>query len=146
MLQLRMVTHMHHIQNIKHLMYPKYPNEKYFNKVQVQYLSTWVNALSRRPSVVLLMFSSPGSVTVTAGPVRTRGGSTSPAPLCILVQAARGKLERNFLDLLLLVLLHFLVQMFLFMERKTQSQLVTLVCDKSCFCFLCLGAWCAWCC
>lgn len=39
MLQLRMMTHMHHIQNIKHLMYPKYPNEKYFNKVQVQYLS-----------------------------------------------------------------------------------------------------------
>lgn len=37
MLQLPMMTHMHHIQNIKHLMYP---NEKYFNKVQVQYLST----------------------------------------------------------------------------------------------------------
>lgn len=87
-----MMTHMHHTQNIKHLMYP---NEKYFNKVQVQYLSTWVNALSRRPSVVLLMFSSPGSVTVTAGSVRTRGGSTSPASLCILIQAARGKLWRG---------------------------------------------------
>lgn len=57
--------------------------------------STWVNALSRRQSVVLFMFSSPGSVTVTAGPVRTRGGSTSPASLCILMQAACGKLWRG---------------------------------------------------
>lgn len=138
MLQLRMMTHMHHIQNIKHLMYPKYPNEKYFNKVQVQYLSK----CTEPPSVC-----GPAHVLVTGqcnSYCRTgedqRGQHLPSFPLHPHASCSWKTLERNFLDLLLLVLLHFLVQMFLFMEIKTQSQLVTLVCDKSCFCFLCLGA------
>lgn len=106
MLQLRMMTHMHHIQNIKHVMYPKYPNEKYFNKVQVQYLSKCTEPPSVCGPVHVLVTGQCNSYCRTGED--QRGQHLPNFPLHPHASCSWKTLERNFLDLLLLFLLHFL--------------------------------------